>query len=94
MLEFHPQFRLDGRRARTWLNATDQVQPVIVRFVQIGIALDERFRVQRQKEIGRMVAQSVAKKTGRTDSHDRKWLIIQIEDAADDGRIRRVLLAP
>ena len=53
-----------------------------------------RFGVQRQKEIGWSVAQSVAKETRRSDSHHGKWLVIQIEDAADDGRIRSVPLLP
>ena len=72
----------------TWLDAADQVQPVSVVLVEIGIGLDERFGVQRKKEIGRSAAQSVAKETRRSDSHDGKRLVIQIEDAADYGRIR------
>ena len=60
----------------------------------VQIALQQRFGVQRQKEIGRIVAQSVAKETRRSDSHHRKWLVIEIEDAADDGRIRSIPLLP
>src|SRR5436309_13777578 len=65
-----------------------------VGLVEVGIGLHKRFSVERQKEIGRSVAQCVAKKTGRGDSHHGKWLRIDIEDAADDGGIRSIPLLP
>ena len=94
LLQLHSHFSLYGCGVRARLDAADQVQPVSVVLVQIGIGLHERFGVQRQKEIGRSVAQSVAKETRRSDSHHGKWLVIQIEDAADNGRIRSILLLP
>ena len=94
LLQLHTHFGFNGRGVRAWLDAADQLQPVGVVLVEIGVALDERFGVQRQKEIGRSAAQSVAKETRRSDSHYRKWLVIQIEDAADDGRIRSIPLLP
>src|SRR5258708_23402958 len=63
-------------------------------FVQIGIALHERFGVQRYKEIGRSAAQRVAEKTRWSDSHHGKWLVIEIEDAADYRRVRCIPFLP
>jgi hypothetical protein len=77
---------------RTGPDAADQIQPVSVGRVQI--ALQDRLGIQRQKEIGRIVAQRIAKETGRSDSHHGKWLVIQVEDATDNGRIGIVLLLP
>ena len=94
LLELDPHLGLDGCGCRTWLDAADQGQPVSVVFVEIGIDLHQRFGGQRQKEVGGSGAQSVAKETRRSDSHDRKWLVIQIEDAADHGRIRSIPLLP
>ena len=58
LLQLHAHFSFDGRGLRARLDAADQVQPVSVVLVQIGIALDQRLRIQRQKEIGRGAAQS------------------------------------
>ena len=94
LLELYPHLSLQGCGRRAGPDSADQVQPVVVGCVQIDVALHERFGVQRQKEIGRIVAQSVAKKPRRSDSHHSKWLVIQVEDAADDGGIRSILLPP
>src|ERR1700677_1565654 len=75
----------DGCGVGPWLDAANQVQPMVVHCVQI--ALQQWFGVQWQKEIGRIVAQSIAKERRRSDSHHGKWYVIQVEDAADDGRI-------
>ena len=92
LLDLDPHFGLNGfwRSARP--GSADQLQPVSVVLVQVPI--QERFGIQRQKEIRRIVAQRVAKETRRSDSHYGEWPVIEIEDAADDGRIRPVHLLP
>src|SRR5579859_6803257 len=62
--------------------------------VQIGIALDIRFGIQRQKQIRRTIAQTITKEAGRSDSHDGKWRSIDIENATDDRRTRSIFLLP
>src|SRR5437879_8962310 len=94
LLQFYPHLRFDGRGPRAWRHAAYQVQPMLTILVQIGSALDVRFRVQRQKEIGWSAAQSVAEETGRSDSHHGKWLLIDIEGAADYRRIRPISFLP
>ena len=94
LLEGDPHFSLDKCRLRIWLDAADQGQPVRVVLLEIGIALDERFGVQREKEIRGSGAQRVAKETRRSDPHDREWPVVQLEHAADNGRIRSVASLP
>ena len=53
LLELDAHLSLDGRRRGAGLDAADQFQPMRVVLLEIGIALDQRFGVQRQKEIGR-----------------------------------------
>jgi hypothetical protein len=76
------------------LGTADQGQPGSVVLLEIGIDLHRRFGGQRQKYVGGSASQSVAKETRRSDSHDRERFVIQIEDAADDGRIRSIPLLP
>src|SRR5215831_6631676 len=94
LLELNPHLSFDGCGVRAGPDPPDQVQPMVVAGVEIRIALDERLCVQGQEKIRRMVAQSVAKETRRSDSNHGKWLVIEIEDAADNGRIRPVSLPP
>src|SRR5437763_16498612 len=94
LLQFYPHFRFDGRGPRAWRDAAYQFQPMLTILVQIGFALDVRFRVQRHKEIGWSAAQSVAKETRRSDSHYRKGLLIDIESAADHRQIRPISILP
>src|SRR5205807_1343870 len=94
LLERDPHMRFDRCGRRTWLDAADQIQPVRVVLVQVGIDLHVRFGIQRQKEIGCSIAQRVAEETRWSDSHDREWLAIYTEAAADNGRVRSILLLP
>src|ERR1700757_4031779 len=83
LLQLDPHCRFDRRRPGAWRDAAYQLQPVLTILVQIGLALDVWFHVQRQEEIGRSPAQGVAEETWRSDSHNRKRLLIDIEGAAD-----------
>src|SRR5437879_960339 len=94
LLQFYPHFRFNGRRPSAWRDTAYQFQPVLTILVQIGLALDVRFRVQRKKEIGWSAAQSVAEKTQRSDPHYRKGLLIDIENAADYRQIRLISFVP
>src|SRR6266480_4667826 len=65
-----------------------------VDLVQIGIGLNIRSGIQRQKEIRWTAAQTVAKETGRSDSHDAKRLAVHFKDSADHRRVESILFLP
>src|SRR5690349_5227812 len=65
-----------------------------VDLVQIGVALNIRFGIQRYKEIWWTAAQTVAKETGRSDSHHAKRLAVHFKDSPDYGRVESVLFLP
>src|SRR5260370_23264609 len=94
LLQLYPHFRLNGRGPGAWRDAAYQLQPVLTILVQIRLALDVRFRAQRQKEIGRSAAQSVAEETRRSDSHYRKGLLIDIERAVSYRQIGPISFLP
>ena len=54
--------------------------------VAVRRSAEERSRVE--------CAQGVAEETRRSDSHDGKRLFVEVEDAADDGRIGPISLLP
>src|SRR6516225_136380 len=67
---------------------------MFIDLVQIGIALHERFCIQRQKKIGWVAAKTVTKETRGSDSRHGERLVIEIEQAANYRWIRSVLLLP
>ncbi len=93
LLEFHPHLGLNRARLRAGPDATHQVQPRL-RLVQIVIAFHNRFSVERQEEIARNCAQFVAEEGRRSDPHHDHWLLVEIEDAADDRGIFAIPFAP
>src|SRR5689334_6862276 len=94
LLQFHPHFCLQRCRLHAGPDATDQAQPVVVGCIQVVIGLQKWFRAQWQKKIGWMVAQGISEEIRRSDSYHGKWLFIDLEDAADDGRTRSIPLPP
>src|SRR5438874_3986446 len=65
-----------------------------VDLVQIGIGLNIRSGIQRQKKIRWTAAQTVAKETGRSDSHHAKRLAVHFKDSADYRRVESVPFLP
>src|SRR5215472_1029220 len=76
LLELDPHCSLYRCRVCSWLDAANQLQPMRVDLVQVGIALDKWFGIQRKKEIGWTAAQTVTEETWRSDSYHGKWLVI------------------
>jgi hypothetical protein len=95
LLEFHPHFCLNETQVGSRPDAANQVQPMRIVFVHIRIrGVGQRLGIQRQKQIGRIIAQPVAEEIGRRDSHNCERFFVYIEDAADYGWIGSVPLPP
>ena len=63
-------------------------------YFQIVVALNNRFGVERQKEVGRRGPQGIAKEPGRCDADDGEGFVVEGEDGPDEGRVGTVPLLP
>src|SRR5262249_52899761 len=84
LLQLHAHLGLDRRGGCSQLDTAHQRKPVCIILVQIAVTLHDRLGIERQKEIGRSSPQRRAKEAWRCDSNYSKWLVIEVEDAADD----------
>ena len=82
-----------GRRA--WPQPTDDAQPGPDRLVeQRAAAVDDRFLVQRDEQVGRIGAQRLAEEPRRRHADDREGMPLDHERGPDDRRVGAVGVLP
>ncbi len=96
VMELDAQFGFERLGIHAGAHAADDVEPVrIGAFEALGVAIEQRFGVGRDPEIGHAIAIELgAIEAGRSDAHHRKGMAVDLITGAHNGRIGGIFIGP